>query len=304
MRRVVLTGASGTVGSALVRKLVDAGFEVTTVSRGATSLGGANHWSLDLADPKLIAPIEPNAILINCAAITRNGFSKELERDNLTITTNALRLTSGPVVHLSSSSVYDLTKPSVKTRPADAPATRFLNSYGASKWQTEQLVRAGAQRPSIILRPHAVYGPSDNTLLPRLRKAVRPDGRLILPAGGQVKHAMTSLDNLCQAILLATAKVAEPEFDGQLTFNITDANEVVLAEAIRLVLDQPLKIVAAPNWLALVLARWSELLTPSGQEPRLSRYAVQQLGCERTYDITESIALLGYQPAPNSLGNS
>jgi len=156
-------------------------------------------------------------------------------------------------------------------------------------------------RPAIILRPHAVYGQSDNTLLPRLKAAVRPGGKLVLPAGANVNHAMTSLENLTQAVVLAVQKVMRPDYGEQIALNVCDANAVNLADAINAVLDEPVKIIAVPNWLALIAARWVELLTPAGTEPRFSRYAVRQLGYERTYDLGATIEVLGFAPQPNSL---
>jgi len=306
MGAVILAGATGTVGRPLVAALLKAGYELITVSRQAANLGSSAHWVLDLSKPDVILPVLPGAILINCAAITRDGFDPALEAANLTITTNALRLTNGPVVHLSSSSAYDLTKPSIHARPEPNQKPKFLNSYSASKWATEQVVAAQAQRAAIILRPHAVYGDGDSTLLPRLRSAVRSGNKLWLPSGGRAKHAMTSIENLVQAVLLAVARVSQPDFTGQLTLNVTDANEVKLADAITAALhdlDKPLKIIGVPRPLAYLAAGWVELVTPSGVEPRISRYSVQQLGCERTYDLSETVKQLGFQPKPNSLAS-
>ena len=69
---------------------------------------------------------------------------------------------------------------------------RFLSAYSATKAAAE-LEFAGTD--AVILRPHAVYGPGDRTLLPRVIAAVR--GRtLTLPEGAKVDHTLTHVDNV------------------------------------------------------------------------------------------------------------
>ena len=54
---IVVTGATGNVGRPLVRALIDAGEEVTAVSRRDAEVpAGARHVRADLADPQSLAP--------------------------------------------------------------------------------------------------------------------------------------------------------------------------------------------------------------------------------------------------------
>jgi len=110
---VVVTGVTGSVGSYLARRLTNQGVRVIGVSRGEFRHPGVEHVALDLANPDALLPNFGNAPLINCAAITRDGWDTELEARTRVMTESALALTDGPVVHISSSSVYDLTGPSV-----------------------------------------------------------------------------------------------------------------------------------------------------------------------------------------------
>jgi uncharacterized protein YbjT (DUF2867 family) len=57
---IVITGATGNVGTPLVRALAEAGAEVTAVSRGVTSAAvpeGVRHRPADLADPESLRPV-------------------------------------------------------------------------------------------------------------------------------------------------------------------------------------------------------------------------------------------------------
>src|SRR5690606_33045648 len=74
------------------------------------------------------------------------------------------------LVHLSTSSVYDAFTATVHATEDEGPATRFLSSYSESKAAAEA---EAAAADAVILRPHAVYGPGDTTLLPRVIAAVR-----------------------------------------------------------------------------------------------------------------------------------
>ena len=74
----------------------------------------------------------------------------------------------------------------------------------------------------MILRPHAVYGPGDRTLLPRVVAAVR--GRtLTLPEGAKVDHTLTHVDNLVDAVIQSLTSSAPAG-----VYNIGDATDVPL----------------------------------------------------------------------------
>jgi 2-alkyl-3-oxoalkanoate reductase len=304
---VIVTGATGTVGTHLTQALIDAGWHPIRISRTTPNpIAGSVHFAVDLANSSNPLPyFGADVPVINCAAITKDGYDPTLEIDNLTITENALKLSAGPLIHVSSSSVYNLNKPSITVNETEATGNyAFLNSYSRSKWHTEQLVHAAA-RNAIILRPHAVYGPGDTTLLPRLQRSVR-NSMLLLPGGGKAEHAMTSLTNLTTAIIAALTALTRHDnpFTGVTAVNITDADPVQLGAVIPELLNllgTPAKIVPVPVSLALAAAYLTERNTPQGSEPRISRYAVRQLAHTRTYDLTLARTLLGYLPEPNSL---
>jgi nucleoside-diphosphate-sugar epimerase len=166
-----------------------------------------------------------------------------------------------------------------------------------SKALAERLVRT--ERPdAVILRPHAVYGPGDTTLLPRLLESVR--GRRLLAVGsGRQLLSLTSVGNLVDACLLA---VDRPSVAG--VFNVTDAEPFVLDDALRAflaargVLAVPLYI---PAGVALPLAAVAEAAARlTRRPPRLTRYAVRHLALERTFDVTAARRVLGFEPRATS----
>jgi nucleoside-diphosphate-sugar epimerase len=204
-------------------------------------------------------------------------------------------------VHLSTSSVYDAFRPSVRVPESAPPATRFLSAYSATKAAAE-LEYAGTD--AVILRPHAVYGPGDRTLLPRVIAAVR--GRtLALPGGARVAHTLTHVENVVEAVILSL-KPSSPAG----IYNIGDDTDVSLDAVITEFLHRrgmpDVRITPVPYAVAYAAAGALEQLhrTTRRGRPRITRYAVSQLGLERTLDLTAARTRLGYAPTPTTLAGA
>jgi len=151
----------------------------------------------------------------------------------------------------------------------------------------------------VVLRPHAVYGPGDTTLLPRVLGAVRR-GRLLAVGDGTQRVSLTSVAALATACLLA----ARSEVPG--VFNIADAEPVLLADALSAVLAErgvPARVRFVPLAVAWPLACAAEAVG-RWRPPRLTRYAVTHLARERTLDITAARTALGYRPAATSFAGA
>jgi nucleoside-diphosphate-sugar epimerase len=267
--RIAVTGSAGFVGGAVARALRADGHDVHGYTRA--------DW--DIA----VGPIAGEAdAVVHCAALASDRARlADARRANVGGTRNvAASFPDARFVHLSTSSVYDQHVPTVNAREADGPAPRHASAYARTKAEAEREVPAGA----VILRPHAVYGPGDTTLLPRILAGVR-HGRLVLPGGGRALHSLTHIDNLVAAVRLALTGAPG-------VYNVSDAAPVVLRDAVvkllaRRGVDAGIRSVPYPLALALAPAL-----------PNLTRYAVGQLGIERTLDISAARDALGYAPTP------
>lgn len=295
MTKILVTGVSGSLGSFLAQKLVANGYEVVGVSRSNPGLEGVSHISHDLTKPADFH-FGKEWTILNCAAITRDGLDPRLENDNCAITATALGIGTGHFIHVSSSSVYDLSKPSIAVNEDQATGDyRFLNSYSSSKFASEMQVRDGARGRFMIFRPHALIGPSDQTLAPRVRRAIR-NGTLLLPGGGKAVHEFTSFENFNSIVQLGIDAL-NAGYAGNRAFNVSDGVATPIREAIRNGLgDEAPEIKSIPVDLALAFARLSELVSKAGSEPRFSRYQLAQLAFDRTYDLTAARSTLGYEP--------
>jgi len=301
--RIAVTGASGFIGAAVATALADADHEVVGFGRRADGwshpAGRYRVW--DITTGPLRGDRDFEAVVHAAALADDWAPLDQALRVNRDGTRHVVRSFPGArVVHLSTSSVYDAFTPTVDASEALPPARRFLSTYSASKAVAE-LELAG--RDAVILRPHAVYGRGDTTLLPRLLAAVRPgrsQGRLVLPERAEVRHSLTHIDNL----VLAVRRALDPSSPAG-TYNIADDSPVLLSVVLKEFLERrgvPARLVSVPYRQAFALAGALERAARvTGRRPRLTRYAVSQLGLERTLDLTAARSRLDYRPTPTTL---
>jgi nucleoside-diphosphate-sugar epimerase len=174
---------------------------------------------------------------------------------------------------------------------------RYLAAYSLSKKLSECLVNQAARRglATVVLRPKAIFGPGDTSLLPRLL-AVARQGRLPQVGTGENRVDVTYVDNVVHAILLA---LTAPRAVGK-TYTITNGEHVALWPLVRTVLRRlgvEDRLRPLPYWVVYSLAAGMELRAAvSGQEPLLTRYITAILGRTQTYDISAARNDLGYSP--------
>ncbi len=297
--RIAVTGASGFLGGAIASALADAHHEVVGFGRRphGWSHPAARYRVWDLDDGPLKADRDFEAV-VHCAALADDWAPLPLAlRANRDGTRTVVRSFPGSrIVHVSTSSVYDAFVPSVDVHESAFPVRRFLSPYSESKTLAE-FELAGTD--AVILRPHAVYGPGDTTLLPRLLAAVR-GGRLVLPEGAEVRHSLTHVDNVVHAVSRALDRTV-----ARGTFNVADDAPVVLADVLREFLRRRgvrARLSSIPYRSAFALAASLEAAARvRRRRPALTRYAVSQVGMERTLDLTAARDKLGYRPTPTSL---
>jgi nucleoside-diphosphate-sugar epimerase len=160
-RAVLLTGASGVVGRALLQRLRD--FDVVCLVH-RSPVSGPNVTSVpgDIAQPMfglaerayadLAAKVDA---VIHCAAVTEfNRTDGSLEATNIAGTEHvaAFAAAANAVLYHVSTAFVDTT--------ADGDRGRTAIGYASSKSAAEQVVRSSGV-PHVILRPSVVIGDSD-----------------------------------------------------------------------------------------------------------------------------------------------
>jgi nucleoside-diphosphate-sugar epimerase len=225
-RTALITGATGFVGTHLVRRLAEDGWRIralvraTSDTRALEAVGARTYeGGLDAADVIREAADGADTVF-HLAALTVAPGEAAFRRANVEGTRNVVQGVAGAanrprrMVYLSS---YAACGPAEGGRPRTADETpRPLTAYGRSKLQGEAVVReaAGAGLESVTLRAPAVYGPGDKALLPYFRlvkRSLAPS-----PTGPQRRVHLIYVEDLAAAIARAadappgTYAVAEP----------------------------------------------------------------------------------------------
>ncbi|MGO1608720.1 MAG: NAD-dependent epimerase/dehydratase family protein [Agrococcus casei] len=289
--RIAVTGASGFVGGAVATALASAGHEVLGFGRrpGGWSHPRGTYLQRDLVHDA-IPEINDVNVIVHAAALADDWADWHEAFDANVRTTGRLAglAAHARLVHISSASVYDPFEPNVLAAESDSLPKRYMNAYGATKAIAERI--AALHPNAIMLRPHAVYGPGDTTLLPRVESRIRL-GTLALPGGGRSLHTVTHIDTMVEAVELSLqSTVTGP-------VNVGDAEPVAIGEFIADALaakGRRVRIASVPVGAALAVASRAEGLAKlTGSTPSTTRYAVAQIGRERTLDLTRAHDLLG-----------
>jgi nucleoside-diphosphate-sugar epimerase len=297
-KTMLVTGASGFVGGRVARYFANLGWRVIGYGRRFLTIPGVEYRQWDIETP--LAPMVENVdVLVHSAAkVDDFGDEKSFYRANVQGTRHVLDAfpNVGQFIYISSSSVYDPFAEKIAIREDFPYGKRYLNHYGSSKMQAEKLLLTHRPDNLVILRPRAVYGVGDTTLLPRLLQAKR--GRFLLGIGdGQNELSLTYIDNLVHAVECAV----ERHFR-QVIFNIADEQTITLETMLRLFAEKmtwDVQLLFIPRSLAWGIASLNEALYRSFSlqgNPTLTRYSVQQLSSTYTLTIEKAQKELGYLP--------
>jgi nucleoside-diphosphate-sugar epimerase len=251
--RVLVTGATGFIGSHLTRRLVDEGATVhavtSTVSsvypvrlldvRDRISLHGAN-LNDNGAITSLVDDVTPE-IVFHLGAYTHVGKSwtrmDECIQTNVQGTVNLLQALSRTdyrrMVYTSSSEVYgDIPVPF-----REDASVRPISPYAVSKYAGEifcRMLQQGRGWPVVSVRPFNAYGPaqSPDRVIPEIIvKALRKE-ELAMTQGRQTRE-FNHVDDLVAGFLLAGTV---PGIEGEL-FNIGGGEEIAMRDLVTTILE-------------------------------------------------------------------
>jgi len=257
MKEVLVTGATGFIGSHLTDLLLAKGYrprllvrrrtdDTARFEKAGTTLFVGAHTDAEL----LKKAAEGCDTVIHVAGATKRLTEEEYLDGNLRFTEALLApMNKGQRFILVSSQAA--AGPSIGDRPVvESDPPRPLTWYGKSKLAAEEAVRrwgAGHGDDYLILRPCSVFGPNERDLYTYFRFMDR--GILLLLGTGEKKISIIHVADLCGAILAA----AESTVTGR-TFFVANDEPVSwreLGETIRLAMGKERVLrIAIPEWLA------------------------------------------------------
>ena len=300
--RILVTGASGFVGSVLCRELLARGHTVRAGIRRASSSDTALPEAHEVVVPDIAAEFDRSALLdgidtvVHLAAVAhRTAGEAEIRRVNVDATRRLAEAAIGSVrrfVFLSSVKVHG--EDSGSGAYGEADPLRPEDPYGRSKLEAERALTETAARSGmelVLLRPPLVYGPGVKANFLRLLGWV--DSGLPLPfASVRNQRSLIYLGNLVDAI----ARCAEhPAARGP--FLVSDEETVSTPELVsRLAraLERPARLVPMPPALlrvaGMIVGRRAEIQRLTGNLAIDSSRARRVLDWRPPYALDEGLA--------------
>ena len=310
---ILVTGGSGFLGGAVVRRLVARGSAVRALQRQdspALRELGVDVVRADLADRDAVIQAAKGCdAVIHIAAKTGVwGPYQDYYRANVLGTRNVLEACAANdirrLVYTSTPSVIHAGG-DVEGVDESAPlATHFETAYPATKAEAERLILAanGPELGTVILRPHLIWGPDDPQLTARILARGKA-GRLRLVGNGLKRIDSIYIDNAVDAHLLALDRVAPGAVCAGKAYFITQGEPMPQRDLINGILKAgglpPCEKSISPK-AAYAIGLAMEIIWRAlnrQDEPLMTRFVAKQLATAHWYDISAAKRDLGYEPA-------
>ncbi len=310
LHKVLVTGGGGFLGGAIVKQLVDRGKDVRSFSRNfypELAQLGVEQIQGDIVDKTAVEQACKGVELVFHVAAKPGvwGNYADYYPTNVMGTQHVidackkhgvLRLvfTSSPSV------VFDGTDMEGVDESVPYPE-KFHAHYPKTKAIAEQLVikAAGKDLMTITLRPHLIWGPKDNHLVPRI---IERAGRLIRVGSGKNRVDTIYIDNAAEAHVLAADRLKEnPGLSGKVYF-ISQDDPVPLWDLVNDILKTaglpPVKreIPRKTAWLMGALFEFVYKMFRIRGEPQMTRFLADELATAHWFDIRAARKDLGYAP--------
>ena len=313
LMRALVTGGGGFLGLYIVELLLAAGHQVRAFCRGrypALDTLKVETVQGDLRDaPAVRRACEGMEAVFHTAAVPGVWGSWDMFHGINTLgTLNVIEACRAAgvarLIYTSSPSVVFDGHDHVDADESLPYPTRWLCHYPHSKALAEQAVLAAndAERlRTVSLRPHLIWGPRDNHLIPRLIQKARL-GQLRRVGDGTNVVSVSYVENAAAAHLQAERSLANSTTPGGRAYFINEPQSVNLWDWIDDLLQRaglpPVKRRISSRTASVIGAAceltWSALRLKS--EPPMTRFVAAQLSGSHSYTIAAAQRDFGYQP--------
>lgn len=309
--KILVTGGGGFLGSAICKQLLARGDQVIAFQRSASEELenlGVRIIRGSITDAELLSRSVKgvDAVIHTAAKAGLSGAYDDYFQPNVNGTENVINachangirklvFTSSPSVTHSDGDIEggDESLPYADTYNSPYPATKALS---------EQMIMAAncPELHTVSLRPHLIWGPGDNHLLPQLLDRAK-SGKLKLPGPNKLIDTIY-IDNAARAHLLALDRLqSDPDTVGGKTYFVSNDEPVTQSHIIGGLLRAAgleVEIQAISPRIAiaagtLIENTWKILRLKS--EPPLTRWSAEHLSTAHWYDISAVKRDLGYK---------
>lgn len=310
--KALVTGGGGFLGGVIVRMLCERGDQVVSISRSsypALNRLGVEQLQGDLADLQAVLKAAAGCDIIFHVAAKAGiwGSYESFYEANLIGTENVLEACR---VHGIAKLVYT-SSPSVVFDGNDVEGgdeslpypDHYEAFYPQTKALAEQRVLAanGPQLATVSLRPHLIWGPGDNHLVPRII-AKGKSGRLRRIGNRPCLVDTVYVDNAAKAHLQAAERLEPGSPVAGNAYFISNGEPLPLWETVNRILAAggvaPVSKSISPEAAYAVgvicekLWGWFRL----AGEPPMTRFVAKELATAHWFDISAASRDFGYQP--------
>ncbi len=300
--KILVTGANGFVGSALMPRLEELGHQVKGIDRNDTPLYKIHKNTIigDIFDISKIESLNTTFdIIIHCAA-AKNDFGisdKEYFRDNEQATKVLIEYAEkqniNKVIYFSTVSAYGH-----QDKICDESDELLSNTiYGDSKLAGEYVINDWLEKDennrAVILRPSVIYGVNNYANMYNLIDKMYGNPLLMIGNGSHVK-SMVAVSNMVDMTIFTM----DLGFDKKVEiFNCIDKPYISLNELMKIVASQEgfaMPKLNIPVWFAYVLATPFEILSKlTGKDLKLNWNRIKKFATSTDYRA-EKIREKGY----------
>lgn len=306
--KILVTGGGGFLGKAIVRQLLAKGHQVTSFSRATypdLDALGVRQSAGDLADADAVkdAVRDKDTVFHVAAKAGVWGAFEDYFRTNVTGTRNVISACrdcrTRILVYTSSPSVvFDGGNMQGVDESVPYP-THYHAPYPQTKAMAEQavLAAAGVALQTVALRPHLIWGPQDNHLVPRI---IARAASLRRVGDGKNRVDTIYVDNAARAHVLAMEALAKnPAVSGRAYF-ISDDHPIALWEMVDRILaaggKPPVTRSLSPTAAYCIgaMLEWVYRAFKISGEPQMTRFVARELATSHWFDISAAKRDLGY----------
>ena len=311
MKKALVTGGGGFLGSSIVRMLLDKGIAVRSLQRSDSpdlKKLGVEIIRGDISDrDTVINAAEGCDVIFHVAAKAGVwGDYDDYYQCNVTGTKNIIAACKAhniqKLIYTSSPSIVFAGEDEDNINESTPYADHFLTAYQETKALAEQMVLAANNKTlaTVALRPHLIWGPGDPHLAPRIIERAKA-GRLRLVGKQNNLVDSTYIDNAALAHILAAEALETKNNCAGKAYFISNDEPITMKELINRILaaaNLPAVTKTIPTKLAYTIGMMMEFvykIFKLKEEPIMTRFIARQLSCAHWYDLTAAKNDLGYR---------